>query len=101
MPVNSYNSLKQEKNTVVRLFRSPTLDTIKMVEKAIDKHSGEYTKRKIWGKLPKKVMWGTYTHILDYLQEINKIAVSKNGILVYIWSPNTAKKFMKLKRKGF
>jgi hypothetical protein len=81
------------------LFRSPTLDTVLMVEQAIKKHSGEYTRRKLWLKLPRKVMWQTYVIILRYLESINKIAVSKKGILVYIWNPALAMRFMKLRRK--
>ncbi|UZE93696.1 MAG: hypothetical protein IB618_02925 [Candidatus Pacearchaeota archaeon] len=84
---------------ISRLFRSPTLETVLMVEKTIKRYSGEFNRRKIWQKLPRKVMWQTYVKILDYLQSINKIAISKKGILVYIWNPKLAKKFMKLGRR--
>ncbi len=77
--------------------RSPTLETVLMVEGTIEKYSGEFNRTQIWRKLPKKVMWQTYLIILDYLQSINKIAISEEGILVYIWSPEVAKKFMKRK----
>ena len=77
--------------------RSPTLETVLMVEKFIEENSGEFNRTEIWKKLPKKVMWQTYLIILDYLQSINKIAISKDGILVYIWSPKVAKKFAKRK----
>jgi len=78
--------------------RSPTLETVMMVEKAIEKYSGEFNRTEIWRKLPKKVMWQTYLIILDYLQSINKIAIGNNGIIAYIWSPETAKFFSKRKR---
>ena len=68
--------------------RSPTLDTVLMVERTIEKSSGEFNRTELWKKLPKKVMWQTYLIILDYLQSINKIAIADNGIIVYIWSPN-------------
>lgn len=77
--------------------RSPTLETVMMVERTIEKYSGEFNRTELWKKLPKKVMWQTYIIILDYLHSINKIAISKDGILVYIWSPEVAKKFMKRK----
>ncbi len=86
---------KTQENPFVR---SPTLDTVIMVEKTIDKYSGEFNRTELWRKLPKKVMWQTYLVILDYLQSINKIAIGENGILVYIWSPESAKKFMNRKR---
>ncbi|MFA5992265.1 MAG: hypothetical protein WC796_00995 [Candidatus Pacearchaeota archaeon] len=81
-----------------QIARSPTLDTVRMVEKTIEEYSGEFNRTELWKKLPKKVMWQTYLVILDYLQSINKIAVSKQGVLVYIWSPEVAKKLMKRRR---
>jgi len=75
--------------------RSPTLDTVLMVEKAIEDYSGDFNRTELWKKLPKKVMWQTYLVILDYLQEINKIAVDRTGKIGYIWNPNLAKKLRK------
>ena len=77
--------------------RSPTLDTVLMVEKTIDKYSGEYNRTELWKKLPKKVMWQTYLLILDYLQDINKIAVDRKGKIGYIWNPELAKRLSKRK----
>ena len=77
--------------------RSPTLDTVLMVEKTIEKYSGEFNRTRLWKKLPRKVMWQTYLIVINYLQSINKIAISKNEIIVYIWSPEVAKKFSKRK----
>ena len=79
--------LKQKKSS----GRSPTLHTVLMVEKTIEKYSGEFNKTELWKKLPKKVMWQTYLVILDYLENINKIAFDRNGTLAYIWSPKLAK----------
>ena len=72
--------------------RSPTLDTVLMIEKTIDKYSGDYNRTELWRKLPKKVMWQTYLVVLDYLQDINKIAIDKIGKIAYIWNPSLAKK---------
>ena len=79
------------------IARSPTLDTVMMVEKTIEKYNSEFNRTELWKKLPKKVMWQTYLVILDYLQHINKIGIARNGILVYIWSPEVAKRYMKRK----
>ena len=73
-------------------LRSPTLDTVLMIEKTIDKYSGDYNRTELWKKLPKKVMWQTYLVVLDYLQDINKIAIDKMGKIAYIWNPSLAKK---------
>jgi len=78
--------------------RSPTLETVLMVERVIKKYSGEFNATEIWKRLPRKVMWQTYLVILDYLQSINKIAIDKEGKIGYIWSQEIAKRFMKRKR---
>ena len=67
--------------------RSPTLQTVLMVEKFIDKESGEYKKTVLFKKLPKKVMWQTFQVIMEYLESIGKIAYDKEGYVVYIWNP--------------
>jgi len=72
--------------------RSPTLDTVLMVEKTIDEFSGEFNRTELWKNLPKKVMWQTYLVILDYLESINKIAYDKHGKIAYIWNPKLAKR---------
>jgi hypothetical protein len=84
--------------TINTFARSPTLGTVLMVEKFINEHSGEYTIREIWKKLPKKVMWQTYLVIIDYLQSINKIALDRNDTVGYIWNPELAKKLKNRKR---
>jgi hypothetical protein len=63
-----------------------------MVERAIEEYSGEFNRTELWKKLPKKVMWQTYLVILDYLREINKIAIDREGKIGYIWNPELAKK---------
>ncbi len=85
---------KKSENPFVR---SPTLDTVMMVERAIDKNSGEYNRTELWKNLPKKVMWQTYLVILEYLESINKIAFDKEGKIAYIWNPELAKRWSKRK----
>jgi hypothetical protein len=68
-----------------------------MVEKVIEKFSGEYNRTALWKKLPKKVMWQTFLVILDYLASINKIAFDREGTIAYIWNPKLAKKLAKRK----
>ena len=80
------------------LMRSPTLNTVLMIERAIEEFSGEFNRNGLWKKLPKKVMWQTYLVVLDYLQSVNKIGIDRDGILVYIWCPEVAKRFAGRKR---
>lgn len=74
-------------------IRSPTLQTVLMVEKFINENSGEYKKTELWNSLPKKVMWQTFQVIIAYLESINKIAYDNEGYLVYIWNPELVKRF--------
>jgi hypothetical protein len=71
----------QKKNTIAR---SPTLNTVLMIEKTIMNYSGEFDKTVLWRKLPKKVMWQTYLVVLDYLLMVNRIAIDRNGVIGYI-----------------
>ncbi len=73
--------------------RSPTLQTVLMVEKFIDENSGEYTKTQLFNHLPKKVMWQTFQVIMEYLESINKIACDREGYIVYVWNPELAEEY--------
>ena len=79
----------QENNN---LARSPTLQTVLMVEKFIDDNSGEFKKTELFNKLPKKVMWQTFQVIMEYLENTLKIVYDKEGYVVYIWNPEFYKK---------
>jgi hypothetical protein len=74
------------------IARSPTLQTVLMVEKFIEKSSGEYKKTDLFKNLPKKVMWQTFQVIMEYLESINKIVYDQEGYVVYIWNPDFFKK---------
>ena len=76
--------INMEKN---KNARSPTLQTVLMVERFIDKHSGEYKKTELFNLLPKKVMWQTFQVIIEYLESVNRIAFDNQGYVVYIWNP--------------
>ena len=80
------------------LTRNPRLETIMMVETFIKEHSGEYKKTELFQRLPKKMMWGTFSVILQYLWANNKIGIDKKNYVVHIWDPDTAKKFINRKR---
>ena len=75
------------------IARSPTLQTVLMVEKFIDKNSGEYKKTELFNKLPKKVMWQTFQVIMEYLESSLRIVYDKEGYIVYIWNPEFVKRF--------
>ena len=79
--------------------RYPTLDTVLMIEQAIEKHSGEVNRTELWRKLPRKVMWQTYLMVLDYLAHSNKIITDpRDQKIVWIWNPKLLKLIEKRKR---
>ena len=81
-----------QNNRTIRI-RSPTLQTVLMVEEFIDDNSGEYKKSQAWKKLPKKVMWPTFQVVLDYLESLHKIVYDKNGYIVYTWNQELVSKY--------
>ena len=81
--LNETRSYAQTNN----IARSPTLQTVLMVEKFIDEHSGEFKKTELFNNLPKKVMWQTFQVIMEYLERSYRIIIEKDGIVTYIWDP--------------
>ncbi len=75
------------------IARSPTLQTVLMVEKFIKDNSGEYKKTELFHKLPRKVMWQTFQVIMEYLESTLKIAYDNESYIVYIWNPAFYKKY--------
>ena len=79
------------------ILHSPTLESVIMVEKAVQKHSQECGKYQLWKKLPKKMMYQTFQLILDYLQNSGKIIIDEDGTVIWTWDPEGIKKII---RKG-
>lgn len=72
----------------------PQLDTVLMVEKFIREHSGEFRKRSLWERLPRKMMYQTFCVAFDYLLESGKIATDSEGKIAWIWNPNLVRKYL-------
>lgn len=87
--------MKAEIKANSEFARSPTLQTVVMVERFIDKNSGAYKKTELFNSLPKKVMWQTFQVIMEYLESIHKIAYDNEGYVVYIWNPELYRKYAK------
>lgn len=64
----------------------PRLDTIQMVEEAIAAAKEFGSKNKLWRTLPKQVQYRTFTTILDYLENSNKIMYDKKGAILWIFA---------------
>jgi len=80
---------------IKNILHYPRLDSVLMVEKLIYNTSGTYTKKQLWEKLPKKMMYQTFSVIIDYLLYSGKIAVDSEGKIGWIWSPSLVRKYLK------
>ena len=76
---------------------SPTLRTILMVEKALQKNS-MITIAELKKELPRQVHHTTLMTILEYLEKSNKIAISLRGMT---WVHNPSQKLRKAVEHGY
>jgi len=76
------------------VLHSPTLESVIMVEKAIQKYSQECGKYQLWKKLPKKMMYQTFQVILKYLEQSGKIMIDTDGCVIWTYDPDAIKKII-------
>lgn len=76
------------------ILHSPTLESVIMVEKTIQKYSQECGKYQLWKKLPKKMMYQTFQTILNYLEGSGKIIIDKDGCVIWTYNPERIKKLL-------
>lgn len=76
-------------NEMNNIMHYPRLDTVLMVEEMIQKYDGEYTRKQLWLKLPKGVMYQTFLLILDYLLYSGKISIDAERKLGWIYYPES------------
>ena len=74
------------------ILHYPRLDTVLMVEETIQKLKDYPKKTELWRALPKKVMYQTFCMIIDYLVNLNKIIIGKDGRIVWVWNPELIRK---------
>lgn len=82
-------------NQIKAPARYPRLDTILMIEEFIKENDGEYKKKQLWERLPKKMMYQTYSIAIDYLLISGKISVDSEGKIGWIFYPKEAEERMK------
>ena len=81
------------KKNRMRILHYPKLDSILMVEKAIQESEDYPTRMELWKNLPKQMQYQTFKLILEYLENSNKIMFEKDKI---IWIFANNKKLNKL-----
>jgi len=79
---------------IKNILHYPRLDSVLMVEKSIYDTSGEFTKKQLWERLPKKMMYQTFSVIIDYLLYSNKIAADREGKICWTYNPQGVKKIL-------
>ena len=80
------------------ILRYPRLDTVLMVEDAI-RNAREYpTKAALLRSLRTKMMYQTFSLILDYLEYSGKIHIGDDGRISWIWGPEGVRKALKNKK---
>jgi len=77
------------------ILRYPRLDTVLMVEEAIQKAEEYPTKAELLRSLPKQIMYQTFNTIIDYLEYSGKIHVDKDGAIIWIWNPKLVEKYLR------
>ena len=78
-----------------QVMHYPRLDTILMIEKAIENAEDEMTRTELWKSLPRKVMYQTFQVVLDYLEKSNKIVITNKGLIVWVWDPEGVERALK------
>lgn len=66
----------------------PRLDTVLMVERAIKEAKTYSSKHSLWRSLEKQMQYQTFSTILNYLEESNKIMFDKDGSIIWIFADN-------------
>ena len=77
----------------MNILHYPKLDSILMVEKAIQDSKDYPTRMELWKSLPKQMQYQTFKLILEYLENSNKIMFQDDKI---IWIFANNKKLNKL-----
>ena len=75
--------------------RYPRLDTVLKIEEFIRENDGEYKKKQLWENLPKKIMYQTFSIVIDYLLISGKISVDAEGKIGWIFYPEEAQERLK------
>ena len=68
------------------ILHYPRLDTVLMIEDAVQNSEDYPTKMQLWRSLPKKVQYQTFNLVLNYLEESGKIMI-QDGKIFWTYNP--------------
>ncbi len=74
-------------NPKKNILHYPRLDTILLVEQAIQNYPDYPTRTELWKSLSKQIQYQTFKLILEYLEKSNKI-MFKDDKIIWIFSNN-------------
>ncbi|MCK5043982.1 hypothetical protein KAR52_03215 [Candidatus Pacearchaeota archaeon] len=74
---------------MMNILHYPKLDSILMVEKAVQNFEDYPTRIELWRSLPKQMQYQTFKLILNYLEKSNKL-IFENDKIIWIF-PNSKK----------
>jgi len=77
----------------ISILHYPKLDSILMVERAVQESEDYPTRMELWRSLPKGMQYQTFKLILDYLERSNKIMFEGDKI---VWIFANSKKLNEL-----
>lgn len=80
---------------IAKIIHYPRLDNVLIVEKLIFDTSGTYSKKQLWERLPKKMMYQTFSVITDYLLYSGKIAVDSERKICWIWDSKGVEEYLR------
>lgn len=80
--INLYDNM----NLRTTVLHYPRLDTVLMIEEAIKKAKEYPARTELWKKLPKKIMYQTFKVAVDYLVDSNKVILTKDDKLVWVFA---------------
>ena len=80
--------------STAQTLHSPQLDTILMVETFLKEHSGEFKRKALWQALPRRMQYGTFKQIIDYLWDSGKIAIDCEGFVVWVYDPDYVREIL-------
>ncbi len=73
--------------TKINILHYPRLDTILLVEQAIQNYEDYPTRMQLWKSLSKGIQYQTFKLILEYLEKSNKIMFKEDKI-IWIFANN-------------
>ncbi len=72
-------------------------NTAALIEQFIEERSGEYNKKKLYAIFSGKIGLKDFKKVISSLRESGKIAIDRNGIIVWIWYPELRDKYLNSK----